>query len=99
MDYLKTQFSILKKTYECPKSLLKKHTWRSICLFQIQVHGNDWTSFYEQVPKEVLPTDYGGKAGSVAEYWGETEDNIKPEMVHFLQAHFNPYNKCTSNYY
>jgi len=24
-------------------------------MFQIQVHGDDWTSFYEQVPNEVLP--------------------------------------------
>jgi len=30
------------------------------------------TSFYEQVPKEVLPTEYGGEAGSVAENWGES---------------------------
>jgi len=30
------------------------------------------TSFYEQVPKEVLPTEYGGEGGSVAENWGES---------------------------
>jgi hypothetical protein len=41
-----------------------------VCLFQIQVHGSDWTSFYEKVPKEFLPTEYGGEAGSVAEHWG-----------------------------
>jgi hypothetical protein len=29
------------------------------------------TSFYEQVPKEVLPTEHGGEAGSIAELWGE----------------------------
>jgi len=40
-----------------------------VCLFQIQVHGSDWTSFYEQVPKEILPTEYGGEVGSVAEHW------------------------------
>jgi len=39
---------------------------------QIQVHGSDWTSLYEQVPKEVLPTEYGGNAGSLGENWGET---------------------------
>jgi hypothetical protein len=38
---------------------------------QIHVHGSDWASFYEQVPKEALPTEYGGKAGSVAEHWGK----------------------------
>jgi len=42
-------------------------------MFQIQVHGDDWTSFYEQVPKENLPIEYGGKAGTVAEHWGETK--------------------------
>ena len=41
-----------------------------MCLFQIQVHGSDWTSFCEQVSKEILPTEYGGEAGSVAEHWG-----------------------------
>jgi len=30
------------------------------------------TSFYEQVPKEVLPTEFGGEGGSVAENWGES---------------------------
>jgi len=39
-------------------------------MFQIQVHGDDWTSFNEQVPNEVLPVEYGGKAGTVAEHWG-----------------------------
>jgi len=29
------------------------------------------TSFYEQVPKEVLPTEYGGEGGTIAENWGE----------------------------
>ena len=38
---------------------------------QIQVHGSDWTSFYEQVPKKILPNEYGGEAGSVADHWGK----------------------------
>jgi hypothetical protein len=40
-------------------------------LLQFQVHGSDLTLFYEQVPKEILPTELGGKAGSIAENWGE----------------------------
>jgi len=32
------------------------------------------TSFYEQVPKKVLPTEYGGEGGSVAENWGESRE-------------------------
>jgi len=41
-----------------------------VWLFQIHTHGSDWTSFHEQVPKEVLPTEYGGEAGSIQENWG-----------------------------
>jgi len=82
MDDLKTHYTILQnKTRECPKSHFNKHTWRSKCLFQIQVHGSDWTSFYEKVPKECLPTEYGGNAGSVAEHWGESTHHDKPEIV------------------
>jgi len=69
------------KTCECPKSHFNKHTWRSKCLFQIQVHGNDWTSLYQQVPKECLPTECGGNAGSVAEHWGESKHHDKHEIV------------------
>ena len=43
-----------------------------MCLFQIHTHGSNWTSLHEQVPKEVLPTEYGGEAGSVQENWGMT---------------------------
>jgi hypothetical protein len=39
-------------------------------MFQMHVHGSDLTSFYEQVPKEILPKDYGGKSGTVSENWG-----------------------------
>jgi len=45
---------------------------RSVWLFQFHTHVSDWTSFHEQVPKEVLPTEYGGEAGSVQENWGES---------------------------
>jgi hypothetical protein len=37
---------------------------------------------YEQVPKECLPTEYGGNAGSVAEYWGESKHHDKHEKLH-----------------
>jgi len=52
-------------------------------MFQIQVHGHDWTTFYEQVPKEVLPNEYGGEAGRVAEHWGEYKHHDKNEIVQF----------------
>jgi len=38
---------------------------------QIHVHGSDYTSLYEHVPKKFLPTEYGGEAGSTAEHWGK----------------------------
>ena len=47
-----------------------------MCFFHIQIHGSDWTSFYEQVPKEILPTEYVGEAGSVAEHWGMTDSDF-----------------------
>ena len=28
-----------------------------------------------------MPTDYGGKGGSVAEHWGESKDHEKHEIV------------------
>jgi hypothetical protein len=40
-------------------------------LLQTHVHGRDLTSFHEHVPKEILPTEYGGEAGSIEENWGE----------------------------
>ena len=61
-------------------------------MFQIQVHGDDWTSFYEQVPKENLPIEYGGKAGTVAEHWGETKYYKKNwNFTILLQVHFNAF--------
>jgi len=36
----------------------------------------------------VLPNDYGGKAGSVAEHWCETKDNLKPELLIFTAGSF-----------
>jgi len=45
-------------------------------------------SLYEQVPMVVLPNDYGGKAGSVAEHWCETKDNLKPELLIFTAGSF-----------
>jgi hypothetical protein len=38
---------------------------------QIHVHDSDLTAFYEQVPKKILPTEYGGEAGPTAEHWGQ----------------------------
>jgi hypothetical protein len=45
-------------------------------MFQMHVHGTDLTSFYEQVPKKILPTEYGGDSGSVSEIWGMISGNF-----------------------
>lgn len=40
--------------------------------FQLYVHGYDLESLYKHVPKRLLPTEYGGEAGtipSLVEYW------------------------------
>ena len=38
---------------------------------------------YEQVPKECLPTEYGGNAGSVAEHWGESKYHDKIKILQY----------------
>jgi len=51
---------------------------------QIHVHGSDWTSLYEQVPKEILPTEYGGNAGSTEEHWGKIHTIISMDLIPIL---------------
>jgi hypothetical protein len=51
------------------------------------------TSFYEKVPKEILPNEYGGEAGSVAEHWGMTDDDFicrskNPEHIMLIGTSF-----------
>jgi hypothetical protein len=42
----------------------------NVLIFQMHVHGSDLTTFYEQVPKKILPKEYGGQSGSISENWG-----------------------------
>ena len=72
MDYLNTYLTVIQNKKKISIQTSTSKLDGPYACFQIQVHGSDWTSFYEQVPKEVLPTDYGGKDGSVAEHWGES---------------------------
>jgi hypothetical protein len=48
----------------------------TVWVFQIHNHGSDLTSLHEHVPKEVLPTEYGGEAGSIRENWGMTDKSL-----------------------
>jgi len=40
-------------------------------LFQVYVYGRVWTSFYEHIPKKILPSEYGGETGSIAVKWAK----------------------------
>ena len=37
---------------------------------QMRVHGNDFESLYKEIPKDILPKDYGGDSISIAELTG-----------------------------
>ena len=37
---------------------------------QMRVHGNDFESLYKEIPKDILPKDYGGHGMSIAELTG-----------------------------
>ena len=35
------------------------------------MHGSDFNSLYKEIPKEVLPNEYGGSGGTVQEIAGK----------------------------
>lgn len=43
------------------------------------------TTLYEYVPKHLLPTEYGGEAGSVAEIMGYWEDKLLEYRDYLLE--------------
>jgi hypothetical protein len=38
---------------------------------QLKVHGSDFESLYKEVPKAILPSDYGGEGPSTAQLTGK----------------------------
>ncbi|GFG39221.1 hypothetical protein Cfor_00122, partial [Coptotermes formosanus] len=52
---------------------------------RVQIHGSDLTSFYEQVPKKILPIEYGGEAGSIAENWDRWKKKVESYHDVFLE--------------
>ncbi|KAJ4451990.1 hypothetical protein ANN_03474 [Periplaneta americana] len=40
---------------------------KAVLLLQIHVYGKDLTSFYDQIPRKVIPLELGGEAGTIAE--------------------------------
>ena len=37
---------------------------------QVKLHGSDFSSLQKEIPKELLPVDYGGDGPSLAELTG-----------------------------
>ncbi|KAJ9583063.1 hypothetical protein L9F63_022585 [Diploptera punctata] len=52
---------------------------------RIQVHSGDMAKFYKQVPKEILPAEYGGEAGSVLHLWGSWVKKLECYQNWFLK--------------
>jgi hypothetical protein len=38
---------------------------------QVKVHGSDFESLYKEVPKALLPSDYGGQGPSFVQLTGK----------------------------
>lgn len=36
----------------------------------MHMHGDNWEALYQYIPQELLPTEYGGKAGTMKELNG-----------------------------
>ena len=60
--------------------------------YQVKVHGTDFESLYKEVPKALLPSDYGGYGVSMAELTGNTfkrfnlnEFNLQMNEAHWKQ--------------
>jgi len=43
----------------------------SFFFIQLKVHGSVFESLYKEVPKAILPSDYGGQGPSTAELTGK----------------------------
>lgn len=54
--------SIIETAFNVFKSFMKKKLQE-----RIFIHGSDYTKLYEHVPKELLPSDYGGDLPSADE--------------------------------
>lgn len=35
------------------------------------MHGTNWEALYKEIPQELLPNEYGGKAGTMKELNGK----------------------------
>ncbi len=54
---------------------------------QVKLHGSDFSSLQKEIPKELLPVDYGGNGPSLAELTGL---NFKKWIQHkFSQVNSN----------
>lgn len=62
-----------------------KLVFKSKIAERIHVHDNDLTSFRAKVPKESLPTEYGGQSGSISDNWDRWVKKIDSYHDTFLE--------------
>lgn len=55
--------------------------WLTFQNWQFIVHGDDLESLYKQVPKEILPKEYGGDGMALDELTGTFSPPIPPPPV------------------
>jgi hypothetical protein len=51
------------------------------------MHGSNWEKLYKEVPQELLPTEYGGKAGTIKEVNGKLFFSQKKSII-FLHFYY-----------
>ncbi|XP_069680236.1 alpha-tocopherol transfer protein-like [Periplaneta americana] len=62
-----------------------KTVFKSKIAARIQVYGNDLTSFYDKIPRKILPQELGGEAGTVAELTGRWTQKLESYQKWFLE--------------
>ncbi|XP_063240211.1 alpha-tocopherol transfer protein-like [Bacillus rossius redtenbacheri] len=58
---------------------------KSELLEKLRVHGSGMESLYKCVPREILPTEYGGEAGSFKDLHSKTIEEMKLHRDWFLE--------------
>ena len=59
--------------------------WLTFQNWQFIVHGDDLESLYKQVPKEILPKEYGGDGMALDELTGTFSPPIPPPRLFFCR--------------
>ncbi len=51
---------------------------------QLRVHGDDYESLHKEVPREILPKEYGGENMPIAELTGTLCRNLQRIFMDFI---------------